>query len=351
MKYIQKHIITLLTLLFLLLGGFTSKLWSAWTGSGEGVLKNGNYYALYETTTYTRGWISGAGTIHTYTLSAPNSGTLYFSAKTSLATTTNAKTITIEQCVNGSWSSAGSKTINTSHQQYSISINSEATEVRFKVGGAYDREVKNVYVAMAQYVSKPSTTSLDCGTKDINTGTTSNTFTVAWCNVPAMTYEITGTDKDLFSVSVENNAAAGKYNTATFTVTCDHNKRAGDHSATLTISDTYGSYSKTVSLSGATNKLTPTITWLPDEAIFNVTDVLSATNANGLTVTLSSAGNESYVYCSGNTATMLLSKASSITISADVTGNNIYKDTTYTKEITITELTKQYITWDQDFSR
>lgn len=204
---------------------------------------------------------------------------------------------------------------------------------------------------MAQYLNNPSSTSIDCGTADINTGTASKTFTIAWCNVPAMGYSITGTDKDLFSVSVANNSEAGKYNTATYTVTYDHNKRAGSHSATLTITDSYGNYSKTVSLSGVTNKLTPTVTWSPNDDIFNVDDVLTATNANDLAVTLSSAGNESFISCSGNTATMLSKTSGKITVTAHVTGNDLYADKDITKEITITNLEKQYITWTQDFSR
>ena len=346
MRNFYKNLKNIFTLLTILLLGSTNA-WGAWT-SGSGSLKDGVYYALYETTTYSRGWKSGAGTIHTYTLSAPNSGTLYFSAKTSMATTSNAKTITVEQCVNGSWSSAGSKTIKSSHQQYSVSINGEATQVRFTVGGAYDREIKNVYVTMAQYVNAPSANSLDFGSADINSTATSKTMTVAWCNVPAMTYTITGTNASLFEVSVANNSEAGKYNTATFTVKYKHTT-AGSHSATLTISDTYGNYSKTVSLSGTTNKLDPTVTWSSDDAIFNVDDELSATNSNDLTVTLS--GNSTYVTCTGNTAVMKAATSGTITITAHVAGNDIYADKDFTKDITITNLEKQHITWTQDFSR
>ena len=80
-------------------------------------------------------------------------------------------------------------------------------------------------------------------------------------------------------------------------------------------------------------------------------DVLSATSAPGTTVTLSSTGNESYVGCTGNSATMLAATSGKITITAHVTGNEIYADRDITKEITITNLEKQYISWDQDFSR
>ena len=177
---------------------------------------------------------------------------------------------------------------------------------------------------------------------------TSKGVTVQWCNVPAMSYQIENDANNLFSVSVANNSEEGKYNTATFTVSYKHTM-AGTHTATLKITDTYGGYSKIVYLTGTTNKLQPTVTWSPDDAIFNVDDILSATNNNDLTVTLS--GNSTYVTCAGNTATMKAATSGTITITAHVTGNDIYADRDITKDITITNLEKQHISWTQDFSR
>lgn len=110
-------------------------------------------------------------------------------------------------------------------------------------------------------------------------------------------------------------------------------------------------YRKEVTITGKTVKQTPTVTWSSDAAYFNVEDVLTATNANGLTVTLSSAGNEDYVSCDGNSATMLQATSGTITITAHVTGNGSYEDKDITKDITITNKEKQTISWDQDFSR
>ena len=221
---------------------------------------------------------------------------------------------------------------------------------KFVFHGTYTERkyVSDIKIVMDEYLDDPSTMSLDCGTADINSDPTSNTVTVAWCNVPAMSYQITDDANDLFSVSVANNSEAEKYNTATFTVSYKHTK-AGTHTAKLKITDTFNGYSKVISLSGTTNKQQPTITWSPDEAYFNVDDVLSATSAPGTTVTLS--GNSTYVGCEGNKATMLAATTGKITITAHVAGNDIYADKDFTKEITITNLEKQYISWDQEFSR
>ena len=319
--------------------GVNEKAFSAWSGSGQGVNKSGTWYVLYEDGEATMGYW---GT-KTYTLSGPGAS-LTFDAKRQTAGTGNLKVS------DNDGNSIFNNSLSTSYASKSGTVKKSATSLEFYNDGTRSKYVKNVHVTMAQYLENPSATSVDFGSADINTDETSKTVTVQWCNVPAMSYEITGTNKNLFSVSVSNNSEAGKYNTATFTIKYKHTT-AGTHSASLKITDTYGSYSKTISLSGTTNKLQPTVTWSTNDAIFIEDDELSATNANGLTVTLSSTGNESYVRCEGNTATMLAPTAGTITITAHVEGNNIYADKDFTKDITITNLEKQTITWNWDFSR
>lgn len=339
-------------LLMLILGGWNSEVLAAWSGSGSGTLKNGVWYVLYET---------GQTDLNIYeektkNLSGPGAQ-LTFDAKRQPAGTGNLTVTdnTGHQYYRGNpghktktfWG-VESATDFDSYGPYAISNVSTVTSLTFTGGITLHKYVKNIKVTMAQYLENPSESSLNFGEADINSDDATMTFTVAWCNLPAMTYPITGTDKDLFSVSVANNSAVGKYNTATFTVKYKHTT-AGSHSATLTIKDGNGNNTKTVTLSGTTNKLQPTVTWSPDDAMFNVDDVLSATNNNNLTVTLS--GDANYVSCSGNTATMLAATPGTITITAHVTGDNIYADRDITKDITITNLEKQYITWTQDFSR
>ena len=327
--------------------GVNESAWAAWSGSGEGVNKNGTWYVLYEDGVQTaENW----GGTKEYTLSGPGK-LLTFQGKNNCTLSTTTTSVSVED---NKGTTLWSGTVKNSYANKTASnnCNVDATKITFKNATvtAYTFSFKTVHVTMAQYLENPSATSVDFGSADINTDETSKTVTVQWCNVPAMSYEITGTNKNLFSVSVSNNSEAGKYNTATFTIKYKHTT-AGTHSASLKITDTYGSYSKTISLSGTTNKLQPTVTWSTNDAIFIEDDELSATNANGLTVTLSSTGNESYVRCEGNTATMLAPTAGTITITAHVEGNNIYADKDFTKDITITNLEKQTITWNWDFSR
>ena len=330
-----------LTAILLMIGGWNSAVYAAWSGSGQAVKKDGNtYYVLYETG---ESYFGTSGS-KDYNLSGPGA-VLTFQAYRNMAS--GVGNLVVED-------SKGNTLFDQNPQAYSYKSYSgskncdvDATSITFSFLGSYRRYFKNVKVTMAQYLNNPTKTDLDCGTADINSESTSGQVNVAWCNVPAMSYEITDDAEGLFSVSVDVNSEAGKYNTSHFTVTYKHTK-AGTHTAKLKITDSYNSYSKTVNLTGTTNKLQPTVDWEPNDSYLNVGDELSATNANGLQVTLS--GNANYVTCSGNEAIMTAPTTNAITISATIKGNDIYADRVVTKDINITNKTKQHISWGQDYA-
>ena len=342
----------LLTMLFMLvLGGWSSEVFAAWSGSGEAVKddngnfikENGNYFVVYDLTErhFNMKWSGGS---YTYSICGPGA-TLTCRIKRSSWWGTG------DLIINDGYSNLYKDNPSDGYEDKSFSVNGSAKQIKFSgSGGTYDKYFEKVKVTMAQYLEDPSATSLNFGEAKINSTATEKTVTIAWCNVPAMSYQITDDANGLFSVSVANNSEAGKYNTATFTVSYQHTK-AGTHTAKLKITDKFNGYSKEINLSGTTNKQQPTITWSSNESFFNVDDVLSATSAPGTTVTLSSTGNESYVGCEGNSATMLAATSEKITITAHVAENEIYAAKDSTKEITITNLEKQHISWNQDFSR
>ena len=329
-----KHVYTLLALLMLCLFGVNENAWGAWSGSGQGTKVGNTWYSLNETTTYTRGALSGPGTIHEYDINAPHNGTIYFNAKTSLATTSNAKNITVEEYYNSGWHSAGTKSLKTSYasSSYSVSLNAAATKVRFTVGGAYDRSVKDVYVNMTQYLENPtggnlSNNTLAFGSGKVDDANTSKTFTIAWCNVPAMTYSVTGTGADKISVNIDHNSEAGKYNTATFTITYDRSA-ASTLDATLTVSDTYGNYSKQISLTGSTSKYTQSLSWNNESSIVlnmlkDATQNISASATSGLTVSYESS-NTDVLSVDANGKLTALAVGGPVTITAKQGGNYKY---------------------------
>ena len=279
----------LLTLvMILMLGAWSVPAWGAWSGSGSGTLKNGVWYVFYETSEASL----NKGNSKECALLGPGAQ-LSFEAKRTIAGT-GSITVSQDKGTTQLYSDNPGTSYGGCGSPYSLNVNS--TKITFKntstISTNTTKYVRNIKVTMAQYLNNPTKTDLDCGTADINSDATSGQVNVAWCNVPAMSYEITDDAEGLFSVSVDVNSEAGKYNTSQFTVTYKHTK-AGTHTAKLKITDSYNSYSKTVNLTGTTNKMQPEGTWSPNDETFNVDDVLTATNSNGLTVTLS--GNNTYV--------------------------------------------------------
>ncbi len=222
--------------------------------------------------------------------------------------------------------------------------------IKFAYHGTVYCNYKNINVTeLKRFNGYPTT--LDFGAWDINETSEAQTFNFNYAN--AGHHVTLSVDDDHFTVSpsVITNVGGEKVGKEVITVSYKTTEIHKNTNAKLTISDELG-HSATVTLKGETRKLTPTVTWIPDETTFNVDDVLSAVNANELDVTLSvEAEDASYIECSGNAAVMLASKSGTVTVTAHVTGNGIYADADITKEITITNKTKQYITWEQDFSR
>lgn len=228
-----------------------------------------------------------------------------------------------------------------SYGPYSVNIDSKTIRFYGSTAATLRRYFKNVKVTMGSYFV-PEATSIAFGAADINTANVNQTLKIHWSNIAAQAITKTG-DADRFLVSATSvPSQAGYYGNTVLTITYKRDV-AGSHTMTLTVNG------QNITVTGTTNKLQPTITWSSNDDIFNVDDVLSATNTNDLTVTL--LGNSTYVTCSGNTATMKAATPGTITITAHVTGSNIYADKDFTKDITITNLEKQTITWNQDFSR
>lgn len=247
-----------------------------------------------------------------------------------------------QRVIGGGWTDKYDKNPGTSYEgSGNIALDEKAVELSFYNDyGSYKRYFKDVKVTMASYFVLEKT-SIAFGEADVNTANVSESFKIYWSNIAAKAITKTG-DTDRFNVNITSvPSQVGYYGNTVLTITYKHDV-AGSHSMTMTVNG------QTITVTGTTNKLQPTVMWSPNDETFNVDDVLTATNNNGLTVTLS--GNNTYVGCEGNSATMLAPTAGTITITAHVTGNEIYADRDITKEITITNLEKQHISWGQDFS-
>ena len=160
------------------------------------------------------------------------------------------------------------------------------------------------------------------------------------------------TDDPAFTVVPSSLTTIGgdQYGTTPVKVSYSTASQHNNQNAKLTITDENGTGS-TVTLKGRTNKKTPTVTWSSDAVSFNAGDILTASSAEGTTVTLSAAGYEQYVSCEGNTATMIQACATDVVITANVAENATFAAATDTKTIRVTNKTKQTITWEQALNR
>jgi len=262
------------------------------------------------------------------------------------------KAIVYESADNSTWTEAWRNEERTEDvNSGNVALKTTTRYLKFYYYGSIYCHYNNIKVTELKKF-EPSSTSLAFETNDINSEVAAKTFDLKYANVG---HRLTLTTNDShFTVSPTTITSIGGEKTGTYTSISVSYSTAEEHTskgAKLTIADELGN-STTVNLSGKTVKLQPTVNWSSDAAYFNVDDVLRATNANGLTVTLSSTGNEAYVSCEGNAATMLEATAGTITITAHVEGNDIYADADFTKDITITNKEKQTIEWDNgDFSR
>lgn len=257
----------------------------------------------------------------------------------------------VQQYLNGQWVdvTAQKSDHTTSWTWKSETLNKAAKGVRIWGSGSLYNHVKNVYVTRAIYLNasnltvdkKSDNTPVYPGEKGVGT------LKIDYSLANGGDLKIANDNPDKFTVS-PTTISNVDCKTGTVNIAIEYTSAtAGTDYAHLVIYNNV--YRKEVTITGKTIKRTPTVNWSSDAEYFNVDDVLSATNANGLTVTLS--GNTDYVHCENNSAIMLAATTGTIDITAHVEHNDIYDDADFTKTITITNKEKQYISWDQDFSR
>ena len=328
-----KHILTLVALLCV-----SSNMWGAWTGSGAAVREvNGTYYVVYQDSYETLNTIETGPKI---TLSGPGEKLSYTARRTGI------NYFYYSYSTNGgsSWTDK-SQDLTTSDKTYSVTLDNNVNAIRFltKSGATLRKYISNVRVTMAQYIENPSKTTLEFGSGKVDDTNSVGSFTIPWCNVPAMTYTIEGSGSDCINISVENNSEQGKYNTATFTITYDRTK-ASNLNATLTIKNSYGNYLKTIKITGSTSKYDQTLSWNNESAIetnmqLGKTQTVTATATSGLAVTYSSSDNNILtVDANGKITAVGIGTA---TITASQAGNYKYNAAT-------PSITKTYTVWNKN---
>ena len=210
--------------------------------------------------------------------------------------------------------------------------------IKICYSGNFAGYFKNIKVTELKEFNAPSVSELNVGKEVINSSESSNSLTIGWCNVPTIAATITGNNADKFSATISNNAAIGKYGTATINVTYKHNT-VGTHTATLSLSSNGKTYN--VSLTGTTTKKPQTITWNDDIANIKTTDNITL-NATATTAISYTSSDNSIAEIVGNT--LSIKKHGKVTITATAAETDIYASVSQTKEVTISAAVPE-ITW------
>lgn len=282
-------------------------VWGAWSGSGQGTNVSGVWYAAYNqslTAEYKAfgGGAKGPQYSGSITLSAPGAAFSYV-GNTSADASKNHYITPQWSTDNSSWSDGNRITVTKKSGNVSgsgtVAVNAKYFRIKRTAESSALKDVKatSINIKMAQYLENPSSTAeMAWGAGKVDDANVTKSITIAWCNVPALSYTVTGTGSDKISVVIENNSEYGKYNTATVKVTYNRNA-ASTLNATLIISNTYDSYSKSITLSGSTTKYSQTLSWENESSIElnmlnGATQTIKAISNQGQTVTYTSSNSD-----------------------------------------------------------
>lgn len=253
----------------------------------------------------------------------------------------------VDQYVNGVWSKVTSVSFAAKDTYYSFGpfdLDRNATKIKlYTEGGATGKKyMQNVKVAMASYVeAEPAV--LTMSDTELGTSTTAR-FTVSHSNVAQL--NVSSNNNTLFTpdITTITESGAGKYGTTAVTVTYKP-VQAGTQQATITVGN--GTHQAIVQVQGTAVKKAQQIVWkdnvdiLPQGAIVDN----AATATSGLDVTLAS---DNVAVVAVEAGRLVAKSAGTANITATQAGNEQWEAVTDTKEITVTTLEVQTITWEQN---
>lgn len=282
-----------------------------------------------------------------YDLDGRPAGTLTFEAKCVSILGFWGGDLHVDQYVNGTWSKLASVSFAAKDTYYTFGpfdLDRKATKIKLytQSGATGKKYMQNVKVTMASYVETEPTV-LTMPDTELGTATTAS-FTVLHSNVEQL--NVSSNNNALFTPNITTitESGAGKYGTATVTITYKP-VQEGTQQATITIGN--GMQQATVQVQGTAVKKQQQIVWKENLDVLSqgVTVENAATATSGLSVTLAS-DNEAIIAVEDGK--LVAKSAGTASIMATQTGNEQWEAVTDTKEITVTSLQVQTITWEQN---
>lgn len=293
-------------------------------------LHDGVYYSLYELDQFdwSNGWIVTKVQNKTFEVGNIPSAQLSFDCKKSNGSQVGTVRVYIK-CVGENERTediAMSNLSTTSFRTFTYEIGNKPLEyIKCEARNcSYVTTFANVKVTMASYLNAPSVDVVDFGSVrlvDVTDVAPVQTFSIDWCNTEALDTVVTGVGREFVSITRDNNAEPGNFNTSTYTIVMDRSQ-VGYVDLNMTITGANG-YNHTVAIKGSTTAkpvadltivsdiVLPFDTW---NASFNLSDYVSTTSDGAIEVSASSDSDIAtytdgvfYAGAKNGTATFLIS--------------------------------------------
>lgn len=317
---------------------------TTWDKQGDGINKNGIFYALYEDDVQSATCQAWDIIICTYKYSIPGDYLSFQSKKARMSINGNIYVEAEGQQAIAPFS------VRTDYNSYYGTVSPAARNLVFKAkNGSLNRYIRYVHLTMASYLNTPSVGELIFTSAEVDSPAEQQSFTFDWCHTGTVSVSYSGSSA--FIVEQNSYNTVGQYGTTTVKISCMHTV-PGNHEGTVTITD--GTHTYTVKLKGSTYKHTPTISWQDNLSPMQVgttyTNPARVSNEGQLAY---SSSDESIVRVETNGFNTLLTAVAPGTavITANYAGDTKWEAASATVDIAVTALKAQYIAWSQSFLR
>ncbi len=241
-------------------------------------------------------------------------------------------------------------------KSYSIQLDPDTRYVQLCYSGNFGAYFHNVQISELKKVEDPTPNKVDFGTAEINSGVVEKEVNVNWWNIAPMTVTC---DNSRFTVTPQSFGNYEKIGSQTINVSFNHTSDVGEYTGTITISNGDASFTKTIPVSAKTTKHEQHITWNENLESTGFAMNVGETYPDNTIIWIAKATNRGTInYTSDKTSIIRVINdtileavgVGTARIIAKQDGDDEFQEVSDTVSFVVTDLRKQKITWNQDFS-
>lgn len=241
-------------------------------------------------------------------------------------------------------------------KSYSIQLDPDTRYVQLCYSGNFGAYFHNVQISELKKVEDPTPNKVDFGTAEINSGVVEKEVNVNWWNISPMTVTC---DNSRFTVTPQSFGNYEKIGSQTINVSFNHTSDVGEYTGTITISNGDASFTKTIPVSAKTTKHEQHITWNENLESTGFAMNVGETYPDNTIIWIAKATNRGTIkYTSDKTSIIRVINdtileavgVGTARIIAKQDGDDEFQEVSDTVSFVVTDLRKQKITWNQDFS-